>query len=69
MTLTFAQYAPGTETPSVRKTMTLPGEEFSIDALVVYFDRKWVEEGDGLRGKSLLILELWRSGWFKPCEA
>jgi len=55
MTLTFAQYAPGTETPSLRKTMTLPGEEFYIDALVVEFERKLVEEGDGLRGKSLLL--------------
>jgi len=55
MTLTFAQYAPGTETPALRKTMTLPGEEFYIDALVVQFDRKLVEEGDGLRGKSLLF--------------
>jgi hypothetical protein len=55
MTLTFALYAPGTETPSLRKTMTLPGEEFYIDALVVEFQRKLVEEGDGLRGKSLLF--------------
>ncbi len=55
MTLTFAQYAPGTETPALRKTMTLPGEEFYIDALVVEFQRKLVEEGDGLRGKSLLF--------------
>ena len=55
MTLTFAQYAPGTETPSLRKTMTLPGEEFYIDTLVVEFQRKLVEEGNGLRGKSLLF--------------
>src|ERR1700722_8058450 len=37
MTITFVQYAPGTETPSLRKTMTVPGEEFYIDALVVEF--------------------------------
>jgi hypothetical protein len=55
MTLTFAQYQPGSETPSLRKTMTLPGMEFYVDALVVQFDRKLVEEGDGLRGKSLLF--------------
>jgi hypothetical protein len=55
MTLTFAQYQPGTETPALRKTMTLPGEEFYIDGLVVQFERKLVEEGDGLRGKSLLF--------------
>ena len=55
MTLTFAQYAPGTETPSLRKSMTLPGEEFYVDALVVEFQRKLVEEGDCLQGKSLLF--------------
>ncbi len=55
MTLTFAQYQPGTETPTLKKTMTLPGEEFYVDALIVQFDRKLVEEGDGLRGKSLLF--------------
>jgi hypothetical protein len=55
MTLTFAEYEPGTETPALRKTMHLPGEEFYVDALVVEFQRKLVEEGDGLRGKSLLF--------------
>jgi hypothetical protein len=56
MNLTFAQYEPGTDRAAVQKTMTLPGEEFYVDALVVKFDRKLVEEGDGLRGKSLLFL-------------
>jgi hypothetical protein len=55
MTLTFVRYQPGTETPIFRKTMVLSGSEFYIDALVVQFDRKLVEEGDGLRGKSLLL--------------
>jgi hypothetical protein len=55
MELTFIQYQPGTEIPSFERSMTLPGEEFYIDALVVQFDRKFVEAGDGLRGKSLLM--------------
>jgi hypothetical protein len=55
MNLTFAQYAPGTEKPVMQKTMTIPGEEFYVDAFVAKFDRKLVEEGDGLRGKSLLV--------------
>jgi hypothetical protein len=55
MALTFVQYEPGTEKASLTKSMTLPGEEFYIDALVVRFDRKLVEAGDGLRGKSLLL--------------
>jgi len=55
MALTFVQYEPGTENAAVSKSMTLPGEEFYIDALVVKFDRKFVDAGDGLRGKSLLL--------------
>jgi hypothetical protein len=38
-----------------RKDMTLPGDEVYIDAFVVQFDRKLVDEGDGLRGKSMLL--------------
>jgi len=68
MTLTFAQYAPGTETPSLRKTMTLPGEEFYIDALLVKFERKLVEEGDGLRGRSLLFFRRAFGDRQKPIE-
>ena len=55
MALTFVQYEPGTEKAALTKSMTLPGEELYIDALVVKFDRKLVETGDGLRGKSLLL--------------
>jgi hypothetical protein len=68
MTLTFAEYAPGTETPSLRKTMTLPGEEFYIDALVVEFQRKLVEDGDGLRGKSLSFFRRAFGDRQKPIE-
>lgn len=55
MDLLFVQYAPGTEKPVLRRRFTLPGEEFYIDALVVRFERRFVEVGDGLRGKSLLL--------------
>jgi hypothetical protein len=55
MNVTFFQYAPGTETPEVERTMTLPGSEIYIDALVVTFERKLVEAGDGLKGKSMLL--------------
>lgn len=55
MDLTFIQYQPGTEKPAFQRTMTLPGEEFYIDALVVKFDRPFIEGGDALRGKSLLL--------------
>jgi hypothetical protein len=52
---TFYQYAPGTETPVVKRRLRLAGTEVYVDALVVTFERKYVEAGDGLRGKSLLL--------------
>ena len=52
---TFAQYSPGTEKPVFTKQMTLLGDEIYIDALVVKFERKIIEEGDGLKGRSLLL--------------
>jgi hypothetical protein len=52
---TFIQYANGSETPVFKQQMTVTGEEIYIDALVVKFERKFVEAGDGLRGKSLLM--------------
>jgi hypothetical protein len=55
MDLTFVEYQHGTEVPTMKRDFTLPGEEFYIDALVVKFDRKLVEAGDGLRGKSILL--------------
>jgi hypothetical protein len=55
MDLRFVQYAPGTEDPVLRRDFTLAGEEFYVDALVVRFERPFVEVGDGLRGKSLLL--------------
>ena len=55
MRLTFLQYRPGTEDIAFQRTLELPGEEVYIDALVVQFDRAFVEEGDGTRGKSLLL--------------
>jgi hypothetical protein len=55
MDLTFVQYQRGTEIPLVKRSFSLPGDELYIDALVVQFDRAFVDVGDGLRGKSLLV--------------
>ncbi len=56
MKLTFIQYQPGREdAEAFRRQMTLPGEEVYIDAFVVQFERKLVDEGDGLQGKSMLL--------------
>jgi hypothetical protein len=68
VTVTFFQYAPGTEIPTVARTMTLPGSEVYIDALVVSFDRKLVEAGDGLKGKSLLLFRRAFGDLQKPAD-
>ena len=68
MKLTFAQYAPGTEKPTLTKSMTLVGEEFFVDALVVRFDRELVENGDGMKGKSLLMFRRMFGDRQKPVD-
>jgi hypothetical protein len=55
MELTFVQYQRDTEIPVMRRSFVLPGEELYIDALVVQFERPLVDEGDGLRGKSVFV--------------
>jgi hypothetical protein len=55
MHLTFVQYKPGTEDIAFQRDMVLPGEEVYIDALVVQFERHFIDENDSTRGKSLLM--------------
>lgn len=55
LAVTFIQYQPGTETPMFKKSFTLSGEELYVDALVVSFDRGFVDGADKLKGKSLLL--------------
>ena len=55
MQLTFVQYRPGTEEIAFQRSMELPGTEVYIDALVVQFERNFIEENDATRGKSLLL--------------
>jgi hypothetical protein len=53
--LTFVHYVPGQEESLFKRSLTVYGTEVYIDALVVSFERKFVESGDGLRGKGLLL--------------
>jgi hypothetical protein len=66
--LTFVQYQPGTEVPALRRAFTLSGEELYIDALIVQFERSFVEEGDALRGKSLLLFRRAFGDQQKPAD-
>lgn len=55
MFLTFVQYAPGSKRPLLVRPMKLLGDEVYVDVLVAKFQRRFVDRGDGLRGKSLLL--------------
>jgi len=68
MDLTFVQYQPGSQVPVLKKSFTLPGDEFYVDALVVQFDRQFVDEGDALRGRSLLLFRRAFGDQQKPVE-
>lgn len=53
-TLVFVEYAPdGREMPP--KRFTIEGDRAHIDALVIKFDRDFVQQGDPLRGHSVAL--------------
>ena len=54
-TLLFVEYARDGTTPLPAKRFTIDGNVAHIDALVVKFDRGFVEENDSLRGRSLAL--------------
>ena len=54
-TLMFVEYARDGVTRLPPKFFTIKGKTAHIDALVVKFEDKFVEMGDGLRGKSLVL--------------
>jgi hypothetical protein len=66
--LSFVEYRPGTTDKLIAKTFTVRGEEVYVDALVVHFDDRFVEVGDGLRGRSLLLFRRAFGDQQKPSE-
>ena len=54
-TLLFVEYARDGVTPLPAKRFTVDGNVAHVDALVVKFERGFVEEGDPLRGHSLAL--------------
>jgi hypothetical protein len=53
--LSFVEYRPKSGETLLAKTFEVKGEELYVDALVVRFEDRFVEIGDGLRGRSLLL--------------
>src|SRR3954467_15481586 len=54
-TLLFVEYARDGTTPLPAKRFTIDGNVAHVDALVVKFERGFVEENDALRGHSLAL--------------
>ena len=54
-TLLFVEYARDGSTPLPAKRFTIDGNVAHVDALVVKFDRGFVEENDAMRGHSLAL--------------
>lgn len=48
------------------RDLTLPGEEFYFDALVVKFEDHFVEEGDPFKGRALMVFRRIFSNTMKP---
>jgi hypothetical protein len=53
---------------SVAREMSLPGQEFYFDTLVIKFEDHFVEENDPLKGKALMIFRRVYSNTMKPEE-
>jgi hypothetical protein len=67
-TLLFVEYTKGgTSLPP--KTFTIDGEVAHVDALVIKFDRHFVEEGDPLRGRSIALFTRIYGDKQSPAEA
>ncbi|HJZ88896.1 MAG TPA: hypothetical protein VKN99_27175 [Polyangia bacterium] len=66
--LSFVEYKPQSGETLLSKSFDVRGEEFYIDALVVRFEDKFVEMGDGLRGTSVLLFRRAFGNQQKPDE-
>ena len=53
---------------SVAREMSLPGQEFYFDTLVIKFEDHFVEENDPLKGRALMIFRRIYSNTMKPQE-
>ena len=53
---------------SAAKDVTLPGQEFYFDTLVIKFEDHFVEENDPLKGRALMIFRRVYSNTMKPEE-
>ncbi len=54
-TLLFVEYARDGVTPLPARRFTIEGKEAHVDALVVKFDGRYVEQNDVLRGRSIAL--------------
>jgi hypothetical protein len=50
------------------REFSLPGDEVYVDALVIRFEDEWIEGGDALRGRSLLVFRRLFTDRHRPAD-
>ena len=65
-TIRFTEIDDTGKPMSVSREMTLPGQEFYFDTLVIKFDDHFIEEGDPFKGRALMLFRRIFSSTMRP---
>ncbi len=65
-TIRFTEIDDTGKPMSVSRELTLPGQEFYFDTLVIKFDDHFIEEGDPFKGRALMLLRRIFSNTMRP---
>lgn len=65
-TIRFTEIDAAGKPMTVSRELTLPGVEFYFDTLVIKFDDHFIEQGDPLKGQSLLLFRRIFSSTMRP---
>src|SRR5208283_2594250 len=65
-TIRFTEIDAAGKPIGVSRELTLPGQEFYFDTLVIKFDDHFIEQGDPLKGQSLMLFRRIFSSTMRP---
>src|SRR5208283_5133980 len=65
-TIRFTEIDDTGKPVSVSREMTLPGQEFYFDTLVIKFEDHFIEEGDPFKGRALMLFRRIFSNTMRP---
>jgi hypothetical protein len=65
-TIRFTEVDDTGKPMSISREMTLPGQEFYFDTLVIKFDDHFIEEGDPFKGRALMLFRRIFSSTMRP---